>query len=297
VIRQIIQIDEEKCTGCGACVPGCPEGALQVIDGKARLIGELLCDGLGACIGRCPEDAINVEEREAEPYDEEKVMANLIPQGMNVLMAHLDHLEHGGAHEYLASAIDYIRHHQFDGRKEVLRAMAASRDGTSRESPAAAAAVQTPPPQSCPGSAARAIRPSAPPSGQPGEAPSELTHWPVQMHLINPAAPYFRESDLLLAADCTAFAMGGFHGKLLRGKTLTVACPKLDQGMETYLEKLVALIDEARVNTITVAIMQVPCCGGLVRLVQLATEQAQRKVPVKRSVVSVGGEVLSEEWV
>jgi hypothetical protein len=151
--------------------------------------------------------------------------------------------------------------------------------------------------EGCPGSRMMDLtrdddRPAAPAT----EQPSQLRNWPVQMHLISPAAPYFQGADLLLAADCTAFALGGFHGDYLKGKTLTIACPKLDQNQETYLEKLTALIDDAKVNTITVLIMQVPCCRGLVGLVQRATAAASRKVPVKVAVVGLQGDILSEDW-
>jgi hypothetical protein len=128
------------------------------------------------------------------------------------------------------------------------------------------------------------------------ETRSQLRNWPIQMHLISPAAPYFQGADLLLAADCTAYALGGFHNDYLKGKTLTVACPKLDQDQEIYLEKLTALIDEAKVNTITVLIMQVPCCRGLVNLVTRAASAAKRRVPVKAAVVGLQGEILSEDW-
>jgi hypothetical protein len=117
------------------------------------------------------------------------------------------------------------------------------------------------------------------------------------MHLINPGASYFRQSDLVLAADCVAFSLGNFHSKWLRGKTLAIACPKLDSGMESYVEKIGALIDDAQINTLTVMMMQVPCCGGLLQMVLMAAGQAVRKVPVKKIIVSVEGEILSEEWV
>jgi hypothetical protein len=129
------------------------------------------------------------------------------------------------------------------------------------------------------------------------EQPSELRQWPVQMHLINPAASYFRQSDLVLAADCVAFSLGNFHSKWLRGKTLAIACPKLDSGLETYVEKIRGLIDEAKINTLTVMMMQVPCCGGLMQMVNMAAAQAERKVPVKKIIVGVEGDILSEEWV
>jgi len=126
---------------------------------------------------------------------------------------------------------------------------------------------------------------------------SALRQWPIQLHLVSPQAPYFQGSDLLLAADCTAFAVGDFHGSFIRGKSLAIACPKLDSDMEMYVEKLAAMIDMARLNTITVAIMEVPCCGGLMSIVAESLRNAQRKVPVKKVVVSLQGEILSEEWV
>ena len=124
-----------------------------------------------------------------------------------------------------------------------------------------------------------------------------LRQWPVQMHLVSPMAPYFQNADVILAADCTAYAAGDFHQRFLRGKSLTIACPKLDQGMDIYLAKLVALIDEAKINTLTVVIMQVPCCGGLVKLAREALNQAGRKIPVKRVVVGIRGEILSDDWI
>jgi hypothetical protein len=150
--------------------------------------------------------------------------------------------------------------------------------------------------EGCPGSRVMDLTRDEEQPPPAAETPSQLRNWPIQMHLISPAAPYFQGADLLLAADCTAYAMGGFHNDYLRGKTLAVACPKLDQEQEVYLEKLTALIDEAKVNTITVLIMQVPCCRGLVNLVTRAASVAKRKVPVKTAVVGLQGEILSEEW-
>jgi ferredoxin len=202
--RKIINIDQDACTGCGDCLPNCPEGAIQVIDGKARLIGDLFCDGLGACLGHCPVGAITIEEREAEPYDEKRVLG------------------------YTAS--------------------------------------------------------------------SAWTHWPLQLHLISPQAPHYQGSDLLLAADCTAFSLAAFHKDYLKGRTLAIACPKLDEGQDVYVEKIKALIDEARINTLTVLIMQVPCCGGLLHIARTAAQQAARKVPIKCVIVSLQGTILKEEW-
>lgn len=274
--RKIIKIDHDRCNGCGLCIPNCPEGAIQLIDGKARLVSDLLCDGLGACLGHCPEGAITVEEREAEPYDERRVMATILPQGENTIRAHLKHLKDHGESEYHRQALEYLKEHQV----------------TIAEAPAPALAPQG----GCPGSRSATFQTAPAALSGAGRRPSQLSHWPIQLHLIAPAAAHFAGSDLLIAADCTAFTLGDFHQEYLAGKTLIIACPKLDEGQEVYLEKIKALIDQARVNTITVMIMEVPCCGGLLRLVQAAAAQASRKVPIKLILVSVRGEVLREEW-
>jgi len=284
--RQIITIDESKCTGCAECIPACPEGALQVIDGKARLVSDLFCDGLGACIGHCPTGAMRVESREAEPYDERRVMAeSIVKAGPNVIAAHLRHLRDHGETGYLQTALDYLREEGVANPLEAQAAASHARHGGG-----------------CPGSRTIDFRSDghAAPSALATpltSAPSALRQWPVQLHLVNPIAPYFRDADLLLAADCVAFAMGDFHSRLLDGSALAIACPKLDSGMERYVEKLTAMIDLVGVRSITVAIMEVPCCGGLTSLVTQALEKARRKVPVRKIVVSVTGEVLAEEEV
>lgn len=285
--RSIITIDEAKCTGCGLCIPGCPEGAIQIIDGKARLVSDLMCDGLGACLGTCPEDAITIGEREAEPYDERAVMVGIVKQGANTIRAHLAHLKDHGQTEYLSEALAYLR-------ERGIAVPGAPPAGPVTQGGAAA------PAGGYPGSRAMsfergAARDSV--TAAPGPQPSELTHWPVQMHLIVPGAPHFHGSDLVLAADCVAYALGDFHRGYLKGKTLAIACPKLDEGQEIYLDKLKALIDDAKINTLTVMIMQVPCCRGLLALAREAAAQASRKVPVKCIVVSPRGEILTEEWV
>ncbi len=292
MIREVVKIDEALCDGCGNCIPNCHEGALQMIDGKARLVSDLLCDGLGACIGHCPQGAITIEKREAEPYDEVKAIQLIIPKGKNTVVAHLKHLRDHNETEYMKEAVEYMRANKpalpFD-LNEVIREMHRPKIGMMQQQKA----------PGCPGSQSRTISrepvQAAAPSGEP--APSELRQWPVQMHLINPAAGYFRGSDMVLAADCVAFAMGNFHSKLLKGKTLAIACPKLDQGMDVYMEKITRLINEAQINTLTVVMMEVPCCGGLLQIVQRAAAQASRKVPIKMMVISVEGEVLKEEWV
>jgi len=272
--RQIIQIDEERCDGCGVCVTGCPEGALQLIEGKARLVSELNCDGLGACIGECPAGAITVEVREAAPYDERRTLDHLLPMGTATLKAHLKHLHEHDQRAYLDQALAYLTE--------------LGRDIPPFKEPAM--------PHACPGSAPRTLHRAPAPAPAEGLV-SQLTHWPVQLHLLSPANPVFHKADLLLAADCTAFAMADFNQAWLPGKKLAIACPKLDGNQEVYLAKLTALIDEAQVNTITVMIMEVPCCGGLLRTAQLAAGKAGRKVPIKLIVVGVDGGVRREEWV
>jgi len=258
------------CDGCGECIPNCHEGALQLIDGKARLISDLMCDGLGACIGHCPQGAITMEKREATPYNETEVMKLMAAKGRNTVVAHLQHL---------------LDHDETDFVKEAVKIAAMAPAGGSHNG-------------GCPGSMTREIRHDAR-QEETVSAPrrSELKQWPVQFHLVNPAAGYLQGADLLLAADCSAYALGNFHDTYLKGKSLIIACPKLDTGQESYLQKLVQMIDHAKINTIHVLIMEVPCCGGLMRLVQQATEVAVRKVPVKATVISIGGEVLSEDWV
>jgi ferredoxin len=279
--RKIIRIDEEKCDGCGDCIPNCPEGAIRLIDGKARLVGDLLCDGLGACLGHCPRGAITVEEREAAPYDERQVMANIIKQGPAVLQAHLRHLQDHNETQYLDQAMNFLRDHEI-----------------SPELPGPHAPHHGPAGGGCPGSRAMSFETkSVPMSDSPDRRPSALRHWPIQLHLLNPQAPHYHGSDLLLAADCVPFAVGDFHKDFLRGKTLAIACPKLDEGQDIYAQKLTALVDAAKINTLTVIIMQVPCCQGLLRLAQTAVSQAQRKVPIKCVVVSLQGEVLRDAWV
>jgi Pyruvate/2-oxoacid:ferredoxin oxidoreductase delta subunit len=279
--RKIISIDESKCNGCEQCLPGCPEGALQMIDGKARLISDLFCDGLGACLGHCPEGAITIEEREAAPYDERQVIAGIARQGKAVIEAHLKHLKDHNEMTYLQQALDYLRE----------QGIAASvGNGGSRPAPGAHGS------HGCPGSQVInfGTQQESKEQGAAVAQPSRLTHWPIQLHLISPLASHYRGADLLLAADCVPFALGGFHENHLKGKTLTIACPKLDQGQEVYLEKLTSLVNEAEVKSVTVMIMQVPCCSGLLHLARKAVERSGRPVPLRFLIVGLRGEILQE---
>ena len=293
--RDILKIDEELCNGCGQCVPNCHEGALQVIDGKVRLVSELMCDGLGACIGHCPEDAITIETREAEPYDESIVMGLMKDKGMNTVIAHLKHLKEHGETGFLQEGVSFLKVHKNYLNFKVEDVLNEFHNNGKSSAPLISAMHEHE--GGCPGSRTMVIeRPDRNQSIPLTDQPSELRQWPVQMHLVNPNAPYFRNSDLLLAADCVAFSMGNFHNNFLRGKSLVIACPKLDHGSDIYIEKLTVLIDTATVNTITVMMMEVPCCGGLLQMVEAAHANASRKVPVKKIIIGISGQVLQEEW-
>lgn len=298
--RTIIKIDEELCNGCEACVTGCHEGALQMIDGKARMVSELFCDGLGACIGDCPVGAITLEEREAEPYDEIATIERMIPKGENTIIAHLKHLKDHGEVGYLKQAVGYLR-----ANGVMIDFAQVHNHGTAG---CASKPVATPEPQqvrasACPGSREMSFAPSKPVAANfkmataTENSPSQLRQWPVQLHLLNPEAAYFRGADVVLAADCVAFSIADFHNRFLTGKTLAIACPKLDSNLEAYVEKLKKMIKDSAINTLTVIIMEVPCCGGLLRLAQKALSESDRKTPLKLVVVGVKGDVLKEEWV
>ena len=288
MIREIVTIDEELCNGCGQCVPACHEGALQIIDDKARLVSDLMCDGLGACLGNCPVDAITIEKREAEPYNETKVMEIMTEKGKNTVIAHLKHLKDHNETAYLKEGLNYLKENSEKLNFNIQEVMNALHNNDLH-----------PQGGGCPGSQARSFEPKSAviANDQMVSGHSELRQWPVQMHLINPQAGYFNNTDVLLAADCVAYALGDFHSKYLKGKTLAIACPKLDDGQNIYVEKITQLIDDAHINTLNVMIMQVPCCGGLLQIAQMAASQASRKVPVKVTVVGIEGEILQEDWV
>lgn len=267
--RNIIEIDEGLCNGCGLCIPNCHEGALRIIDGKARLISDLFCDGLGACLGHCPEGAITIIEREAEPYDERKVMEQIVPQGRNTILAHLDHLRDHNETGFLDLAIRYLKEKGIDMSPDA---------GTRKNQKSNQEKVCSSP--------AEALN-----------TPSELKQWPVQLHLLNPQASYFRDADVVLAADCVAFAVGDFHNRFLKGKSLAIACPKLDTNKESYVQKLTSMITDTRINSLSVVMMEVPCCGGLLGMADAARKQAGRNIPLKKVIVTIRGEALAEEAV
>ena len=297
--RTVIHIDEDLCNGCGDCIPNCPEGAIQIIDDKARLVSDLLCDGLGACIGHCPQDAITTEKREAEAYDEVKVIENILGQGENTVRAHLKHLDDHGQTEFLETARKYLREHgieiYIDGTPEPAPAGAEPAAPTAQADAHVHSHTHA---GGCPGSRFREVdhEESAAATSDLSSPirPSELRQWPVQLHLIPASGPRFKGKDLLLSADCVGYAMGDFHKDYLQGKALAIACPKLDEDQEIYVEKLRALIDHGGINSIEVMMMQVPCCRGLMYLVEQAMEGAERKIPIKEMIVSIEGEILQK---
>ena len=287
--REIIKIDEELCDGCGLCIPNCHEGALQIIDGKARLVSDLMCDGLGACLGHCPVDAITIEEREAEPYDEIKVMSEIAKQGKNVVIAHLKHLKDHDEKAFLKQGIEYLEQHENELNLNIMEIINEVHGENNQHNHHHS---------SCPSSREMSFEASNKLTPvDPNELKSELRQWPVQMHLLNPNAPYFRGADVVIAADCVAFALGNFHQKYLKGKSVGIACPKLDSETEVYVEKFTIMIDQAQINTLTVMIMEVPCCGGLLQMIKMAAGKAERKVPVKLIIVGIQGDILQEQWI
>jgi len=273
--RQIIEIDEEKCNGCELCIPNCPEGALQVIDGKARLISDLFCDGLGACIGTCPEGAISTVEREAEPYDEDKVMENIIKAGPNTIKAHLKHLMDHDQKEYYEEAVNILR---------------------ERGIPVPEIEVEPPcVTAGCPGFAPQTIERSKTKDPKHVELSSELRQWPTQLHLLNPNAPYLDNADLLISADCAPFAFPNFHQHFIKGKIVINLCPKLDKGIDLYIEKLAQIFKIKNIKSITITRMEVPCCGGIEAIVQKAIEEAGKSKEIKVNIISIKGEIISEQ--
>lgn len=266
--RKVISIDESKCDGCGLCANGCPEAAIQMIDGKARFVSAVHCDGLGACVGECPRGAIRLEEREAEAYDEVKTLENIIPKGKATVLAHLRHLKSHGQREYLGQALEALERRGMPVAEGELDARAAG---------------------GCPGSRGMSFEPGAEPSPESG--PSQLRQWPVQLKLLPVRAPFFDGCDLLVAADCVGFSHAGFHAELLRGKVLVILCPKLDGANEEYLEKLTMILSSNDIRSVTVAHMEVPCCSGTFLLVQEALKRSGKPLAPRRLVVTIKGQV------
>lgn len=253
--RKIIEIERDLCNGCGLCTTACAEGALELDEEKkAILVREIFCDGLGACLDVCPTGALKVVERESRAYDAKEAFR-----------------------------------HVLETRGPAAAAKVHGADQAHGAGPGRPHAHAT---SGCPGSLAREIAATDRPGEGPG-APvrSRLSQWPIQLHLVSPVAPYFKGSDLLVAADCTAFALGGFHQELLGGRKLVIACPKLDE-TAGYVEKLAEIIRQNGLRSLTVAIMTVPCCSGLERMVRQAVELSGVPLEVKKVVVGIDGQVV-----
>lgn len=258
-IREMVKIDEEKCDGCALCVPSCAEGAIQIIDGKARLVADNLCDGLGACLGDCPQGAITIEKRDADEFDEIAVADRLKEIGR-------EPLPH--SHPPVAPA-------QAGG------------------CPSAQVKSFAAPPQGggCP--SARLMDFAAKPAvetSEEGQRPSELRQWPVQMNLVPPTAPFLQDAEVLFAADCVPFAYADFHKDMLKDKVLLIGCPKLDDG-QAYLEKLTQMLQVANIRKLSVAVMEVPCCSGLVALSRQAIAASGKDIPFEIITVGIKGDI------
>ncbi|MBI5522304.1 MAG: 4Fe-4S binding protein [Desulfarculus sp.] len=269
-LRNIIQIDEEKCTGCGQCILDCAEGALQLVDGKAKLVGEIFCDGLGACLSGCPTGALQVIQREADDFDEKAVEdllrsqgRELPPTGQQPQHSHHEHGHHGHhGHEH-----GHGHHHGL------------------------AAAPQPALACGCPGSAAMSLAPGAAPATASGLAASQLGHWPIKLQLLNPQAPFLKNADLLLLADCAGASLPDLHGRLLRGRAIALACPKLDDA-QAHIDKLAQVLATAQPRSLTTVIMEVPCCRGLEYIAQQALAKAGVQPQLGSLVVARDGRVL-----
>jgi NAD-dependent dihydropyrimidine dehydrogenase PreA subunit len=282
MLRDIVVIDEELCDGCGECVPACEEAALQIIDGKARVVADKLCDGMGACLGHCPKGAIRIEKREAEDFDEAEVARRK---------------------EMMESKQD---------KKEPVAAMGgnggcpSSRMKIFDQGSASQKAASPSPGGGCPGSrmanfspgkegnGRRPANPPSPKSPEGSSLPSALGHWPVQLRLLPAEAPMLKGASLLIAADCVPVAYDGFHSRMLSGRSVAIACPKLDDP-QGYVEKLARMIEANDLQDITVAHMEVPCCTGILQMVLKARDMAGSNITINDIVVSTRGEIVSTQ--
>ncbi len=276
VKRNIIEIDEERCDGCGLCIPNCHEGALQIIDGKARLVSDMFCDGLGACIGHCPKDAIKVVEREAEPYDEIKVMDIVSKQGENTIKAHLKHMIDHNETRFYNEAIEYL--------KEKNIPVPDMEEKKMEENLACG----------CPGTMVQDFKKEEDNEDLTVDnvkQKSQLKQWPVQLTLLPAQAPFFKDADLAIIADCVGFADPNLHSGLIKGKAIAVGCPKLDD-VDAYKEKIRSIIELNDLNTITVAIMDVPCCTSLYHIVEEMLDESGKRITLKKKVIAIDGKEL-----
>ena len=242
VMRKIIEIDEERCDGCGQCVPGCAEGALEIIDGKAKVVAEVFCDGLGACIGECPNDALTLVEREADEFDEQAVEERLAA------------LDQKATEKSLACGCPSSR----------LQSFAATACDSANQ-PKAMAGLE-----------------------------SALSHWPIQINLVPPHAPFLKNADLLVVADCAPLAFPEFHNRFLKGRAVMMGCPKFDDA-QGYINKFAEVFATAGIRSITTVVMEVPCCSGLPFIVKKGLEKSGKAIPLTEVVISTRGKILQEK--
>jgi len=250
VKRQMIIIDEDKCNGCGLCIPACPEGALQIINEKAVLVKESYCDGLGACLGDCPEDALSVEEILVDEYDEQKVIETLKEKSPELVDKHFEHM-----------------------RTHKMKTMS---------------------PLSCPSAQMMAWDNTRQPQESTAHQQSQLRQWPVQLHLVPPSAPYFKDADIAVIATCVPFSYANLHQHYIKGKAIAIACPKLDN-IEPYLDKLTQIINTAKPRSIEVIYMEVPCCTGLMYLVMQAIKDSGWDVSFMATKIGIKGDLLDKQ--
>ncbi len=255
-VRKIIKIDEELCDGCGQCVPDCAEGSLKIIDGKARLVADKLCDGLGACLGSCPTGALKIVERQADEFDEDAVEAYLAEEKKKAEKNPVKTMDCGCASSHIQSF------------KPVT------------ESPVS-------PCQS-------ANMPSSIPAAKASAGGSKLTHWPVQIRLIPPHAPFLKNAEVLVVADCTAVAVRNFQEKYLAGKTVMMGCPKFDDA-DSYVQKFAEIISTCNLKSLSVLIMEVPCCSAMNVIIKKAMETAGKTIPVEQITISIRGEEVARK--
>ncbi len=281
--RQIIKIDEDKCIGCGLCASACAEGAIQMVDGKARLISEVFCDGLGACLGECPVDAITIEQREAAPYSERETIEQLLPQGIKVVTLHLEHLKNHGQMKWHDEGVAVLK------EKGIAIPGVTETSDTSHNPTTTGENNMTSKNESkecgCPHATQQALSQaaSAKPTGQ------SLTNWPIQLQLLNPNSEVFDNADLVVAADCTAFSLPDFYKRFTKNKVLIIFCPKLDHANEHYVEKLAMIFSQHEIRSITLLRMQVPCCGGTAMIVGQALKRAGKEIDIVEYTVNFDG--------
>jgi len=266
--RKIIQIEEEKCNGCGLCIPSCPEQALQIVETKngpkVRLVKELYCDGLGACLGNCPTGALEVIEKEAEQYDDAATIEHIKKVAPEMLDLHIKHMKEHGMHT-----------EENSDKKDTL-------------------------PCGCPGTLSSSWGKNSQKNNSEcctennvtQNVMSQLTNWPIQLNLVNTSAPYLQNADIVIAADCTAFSYGNFHNEFIKGKILIIACPKLDD-TEFYKNKLLQLFKTTNIKSATVVNMEVPCCFGIQNLVKEAIKNSGKKIPYCDITIGLKGNIVS----